>query len=38
MFNDKYIKTKIKFYNGKVYKNAQLNKYQRIMDIARVYL
>ena len=38
MYNDKYIKTKIKFYNDKVYKNVQLNKYQRIMNIACVYL
>ena len=30
MYNDKYIKTKIKIYNNKVYKNFQHNKTPKV--------
>ena len=39
VYNDKYIKTKIKIYNNKVYTNFQHNKIpKKIMNNVRAYL
>ena len=38
VYNDKYIKTKIKIYNDKVYTNCQHNKIPKIMNTVHVYL
>ena len=37
VYNDKYIKTKIKIYNNRVYTNFQHN-YPKIMSILHAYL
>ena len=38
VYNDKYIKTKIKIYNDKAYTNCQHNKIPKIMNTVHVYL
>ena len=38
IYNDEYVKTKIKTYNDRVYANFRYNKIPKIMNISHVYL